>query len=247
MSRRPLRSVPVYGWLFAATPPFGLTAGIAAAFEGGERVWWPVSRAWAAGILRTAGIDDIEVRGVEKLEGLGHCVLMSNHQSHLDPPLIIRSSSRPISFLAKIELFRFPGFGWALRRLGHIPVDRRQRESAFASIEKAAEEVAEGRAVLVFPEGTRGTEADLLPFKKGGFVLAIKSGAPIVPIGIGGTRTVYPPGWWVTGRGGRVAMVVGDPIPTDGVTLEDKDALMAEVRERISQLRDEARRIAGFD
>lgn len=237
---RKLRSVPVYTWTVCATPACGLVAGVAAAFDGGERVWWPTSQLWARGLLRTAGVEGITAVGAERVASLGPCILMSNHESHLDPALLMSQFARPLSFLAKIELFRFPVFGWAMKRVGHIPIDRGQRDKAFASIERAAAEVSAGRAVIVFPEGKRSLTDAMLPFKKGGFVLAIKSGAPIVPIGVAGTARVLPPGFWVKGRG-QVAMVVGEPIATTGFTLETKDALMAQVHERVASLREEAR------
>lgn len=240
-----LQSLPVYGWLLTATPVCGLAAGTAAAFEGGERLYWPISRVWGRGMLKSAGVHHVRSRGLDKLEHAGACLLMSNHESHLDPPLLIAESSRTLSFLTKKELFHFPIFGWAMKRIGHIPIDRGQRESAQASIEAAAAMVREGRAVMVFPEGTRSRTDDLLPFKKGGFVLAIKSGAPIFPIGLAGTRQILPPGFVIRKHGGPIAVVVGDPIDTRDYTLETKDALMALVRERISALREEARLLAA--
>lgn len=240
-----LRSVPVYSWLLSGTAFFGTVAGTAAAFDGGEKVWWPASRMWARGLCKTAGIGRFVTVGLDTVEDAGPCILMSNHESHLDPPTLIMHFARPVSFLAKAELFKFPIFGWAMKRVGHIPIDRGHRDKAFASLDAAAAEVAEGRAVIVFPEGTRSRSDDMLPFKKGGFVLAIKSGAPIIPIGIAGTRAVLPPGFWIDEQGGTVAVVVGEPIATSDYTLETKEALMELVRDRIMALRTEARAIAG--
>ncbi|MGB1701120.1 MAG: lysophospholipid acyltransferase family protein, partial [Nannocystaceae bacterium] len=110
---------------------------------------------------------------------------------------------------------------------------------AFASIERAAEMAKAGRHVLVFPEGQRSRDGSLGPFKKGGFILAIKAGLPILPIGIAGTYEVLPPGWWVEGAG-PVCVVVGEPIDTEGVRFEDRDELIARVREQMVALCAEA-------
>jgi len=243
--KQQLQSVPIYSWLVTGTAACGLAAGVTAAFEGGERLYWPISRAWARGLLLTAGIKHVHVRGLDKVDPAAPCILMSNHESLLDPPLLIAEFGRALSFLTKKELFQFPIFGWAMKRIGHIPIDRAQKDSAFASIDAAAGQVAEGRAVMVFPEGTRSRNDDLLPFKKGGFVLAIKSGAPIYPIGVAGTRTVLPPGPWLAQTGGEVALVIGDPIDTSAYTLDTKDALMERVRAEILALRAEARALVG--
>ncbi len=237
-------TLPLYAWTFGATPGFAAVAGVAAAFDGTQAVWWGTSQAWATGLCRTGGVNHFVTSGTEIVDGMGPCIVMSNHESFLDPPFLIRSFARPLSFLVKMELRKFPVFGWSLERLGHVFIDRKDRQRAFESIDKAADEVNKDRAVLIFPEGTRADSDDLLPFKKGGFVLAIKSGAPIVPVGIGGTRAVLPRGNWVKRRNAKIALVVGEPIPTSGYTLDGKGALMALVRERILALRVEARALA---
>jgi 1-acyl-sn-glycerol-3-phosphate acyltransferase len=236
-----LRSLGLWGTALVLTPTMGLMAGTSALM--GDRrgqVWWSATQSWAAGIIRSAGVTDLIVKGVDVLYDGRPYILMANHQSHLDPPSIIRSSTRPIGFLTKQELRRVPIFGWALERTGHVFVDRKDKEKSHASIDKAAKRVAEGRCVLVFPEGTRSLGDDLLPFKKGGFVLAVKSRVPIVPIGIAGTREIFPSkSKFVVGKG-PVALVYGEPIAVDGYTLDTKDALMAEVREAILARREEA-------
>ena len=101
----------------------------------------------------------------------------------------------PVKFLAKIELFSIPLFGIALARAGSLPVDRSNRQAAVKSIDRAAQAVREGSSIIIFPEGTRSPTKEMLEFKKGGFVLAIKSGQPIVPISISGAGAVLPRGW----------------------------------------------------
>lgn len=239
---RPLRSLGLWGATLVLTPSAALVAG-AAALAGDRRgkVWWSASRNWAGGIIHAAGVSDLIVKGVEVLYDGAPYILMANHQSHLDPPCVIRSSDRPIGFLAKQELRSVPIMGWGMERTGHVFVDRKNREKSFASIDKAAARIAEGGCVLVFPEGTRTRTEELLPFKKGGFVLAVKAEIPIVPIGIAGTREIFPSqSRFVVGKG-PVAVVYGAPIATTDYTLDTKHALMERVREAITALREEAR------
>lgn len=236
-----LRTIPLYGAAIALTGFAGTVAGTAALFgDKRGKVWWPMSRLWARGVTQSAGVTDFIVKGVERIYDGEPYVLMSNHQSHLDPPSLIRSSDRPIGFLTKKELERFPVFGWAMRRTGHVFIDRKDKDKSHASIEKAAAQVAEGRCILVFPEGTRSQSDDLLPFKKGGFILAIKARVPIVPVGIAGTRHILPSQSALVRGKGPVAVVYGDPIETEGYDIEHKDKLMADVRAAILDLRTEA-------
>lgn len=242
----PLQSLPLYAAGLGLTPSCAFVAGSAALF--GDRtgkVWWPASRLWARGLTDAAGVTDFIVKGIEVLYDGAPYVVMANHESHLDPPSIIRASDRPIGFLTKKELERIPVFGWALRRTGHVFIDRRNRDQSHASIAQAAAAVREGRCILVFPEGTRGRAESLLPFKKGGFVLALEARVPIVPCGIAGTRQILPAHSRFVNQRGPVALVVGTPIATHGHTHERKELLMDEVRTAIQNLREEARALVA--
>lgn len=244
--KRRLRSLGMWTATSLLTAPFALVAGTSAlAGDRRGRVWWRASRGWAGSFIKSAGVTDLIVRGAEAIYDEQPYILMSNHQSHLDPPSIIRSSKRPIGFLTKQELKSIPIFGWALERTGHVFVDRKNKERSHASIDAAAAKVREGRCVLVFPEGTRSKTDDLLPFKKGGFVLAVKAQAPIVPIGIAGTREILPSQSPYLVGSGPVAVTFGPRIETRGYTLERKEALMDRVREAIFQQREESRAIVA--
>lgn len=242
----PIRSVPLYGAFLGFTGTCGAVAGASALL--GDRkgkVWWPASQLWANAVTRAAGVTEFVVEGLERIYDGRPYLLMSNHESHLDPPSIIRASDRPVVFLTKEELKWIPVFGWSLQQMGHVFIDRKNAERARVSIEKAARQVQEGRCVLVFPEGTRTKNGDLLPFKKGGFVLAVKAGVPIVPMGIAGTREIWPSQSPFVHASGAVALVVGEPIDTSGYTLDTKDELMEIVRVAISDLREKARAIVA--
>ncbi len=246
MQNKALRSLGLWGTALVLTPATALVAGYSAlAGDRKGKVWWPASRAWAASILNAAGVTEFIVRGDEVIYDAQPVILMANHESQLDPPAMMRSSRRPIGFLAKHELKRIPVFGWAAERTGHVFVDRRSKDRSHASIDTAARRIAEGRCVMVFPEGTRSQTGELLPFKKGGFVLALKAGVPIVPVGIAGTHAIFPPHARLVHETGPVAVVYGQPIAVSDYTLDTKDALIARVREAINDARTTARALVA--
>jgi len=208
------------------------------------RFWWPISRYWSYGMLKAGGVSRIHVKGIEHIrDNKTGGILMSNHESHLDPPMFIfLSQNYPLHFLVKHTLFYFPVFGQSLWAMGHIYINRSNQSNAFKSLEKAAQSIAQGKRIYVFPEGTRSRTGKLLPFKKGGFHLAIKAKVPIFPAAIAGTSEILPPGWVNHGMG-PVVVVFGPPIPTDNYTLEDKDKLKDYVFNKISDLKKEAHKI----
>ncbi len=161
-------------------------------------------------------------------------VVMSNHQSHYDIPVLFRVVRGRMRMVTKKELFKFPIFGKALRDSGFIEIDRGDRERAIASLKSAAEQLRSGTHVWIAPEGTRSKNGAIGTLKKGGFVLARETGLPILPISIQGTINVLPRGTSKTRLGQRVDVTMGKPIETQepGVTTE---ALMEQVREFFSK------------
>jgi 1-acyl-sn-glycerol-3-phosphate acyltransferase len=164
-------------------------------------------------------------------------VFMSNHESNLDPPALISTIPIPAVYLAKKEVLWMAPIGWAAAMGGTIFVDRSNRERAISSLHRAALEVRGGKSVVIFPEGTRTRTGELLPFKKGGFAMAEEAGVRIVPLATVGGRTMLPPGA-VHIRPGRYVVAFGPPV--DPQEYPSRDALMAEVRARISRLREGA-------
>jgi 1-acyl-sn-glycerol-3-phosphate acyltransferase len=208
------------------------------------RFWWPVSRYWSYGMIKAGGVTRLKVEGIEHIrDTTSGGILMSNHESHLDPPTFIYlSKNYPLHFLVKHTLFYFPIFGQSLWAMGHIYINRSSRSNAFYSLEKAAQSIAQGKRIYVFPEGTRSRTGKLLPFKKGGFHLAIKAKVPIFPAAIAGTREILPPGWTNNGTG-PIVVLFGPPIPTDQYTLAEKDKLVSLVYDQISALKQRAHQI----
>ncbi|MGH9398047.1 MAG: lysophospholipid acyltransferase family protein [Terriglobia bacterium] len=180
--------------------------------------------------VRLAGVR-LMVRGREKIPVQRAVVFMANHQSNCDPPAVI-GLLPPVLMLAKEEFFRVPILGHAMRLRGFVPVDRKSREKAIRAIDRAAAALASGYSFLVFPEGTRSEDGRLLPFKKGVFIMAVKAGAPIVPISISGSRKIMPKGK-ATIRPGRVRITFHDPVVTEGVALEQTGAVQEAVRNAI--------------
>jgi 1-acyl-sn-glycerol-3-phosphate acyltransferase len=162
-------------------------------------------------------------------------VYCSNHQSNVDPPVIFKAVHPRLHILYKAELNAIPVLARAFRYGGFIPIDRRNKEAAMRSIDAGAASIRAGNSFLIFPEGTRSRTADLLPFKKGGFIMAIKAQAPIVPIAVQGGRDSMRRGSWII-RPVTVSIRVGAPIESTGLSVGERDRLIAWTRERIEAL-----------
>jgi 1-acyl-sn-glycerol-3-phosphate acyltransferase len=190
-------------------------------------------RIWAPGLL-VGSMARMVVEGFEELPDTPH-IYVFNHESLIDTPVVFYAVPHNLRFVAKKEVAYLPFIGWFCWAMGYIFVDRKNHERAMASMAQAAKTVREGANVIFFAEGTRNRDGVVRPFKKGAFVLAIESGVPIVPCAIAGSRNVLGcDGFKV--RPGTVRVKAGKPIPAAGLTLDDRDALIAEVRDTIIDL-----------
>ena len=174
--------------------------------------------------LFVAGVQ-LEIIGQEKLDPKRGCVYVGNHRSHVDSASIFVACPADARFLVKKEVFRIPMVSFALRTMGMIEVDRSNPDAASRSIDRAVAEIQSGTSIIMFPEGTRSREPHVLPFKKGAFVLAIKSQAPIVPFTVIGADAALPPDTILL-YGGPVKLIFHDAIETKGMDLEDRQELL---------------------
>jgi 1-acyl-sn-glycerol-3-phosphate acyltransferase len=218
-----------------ATLVFGslvLVAQLLRVRHGRGSVFDMAPRQWARWIAWSAGMR-VVTHGRDAIDANRPHIYVANHVSIMDIPAILLAVPNH-GFVAKRELSRVPFFGAAARAVGVVYIDRENRKSAFAAYEEAAEQVRGGRSLIVFPEGTRGTEYGLREFKKGPFVLAIRSGVPIIPVIMYGTIEVTPNGT-LDVTPGTVHVHLLDPVPTAGLTYGDRNQLAETVRTRMAE------------
>lgn len=217
-----------------ATLPLATATLVVAAFSSSSPLVDRIIRLWARAMLWGAGIE-LRAENTERVDPNQRYILVANHYSYFDIPCIFVAIPQPIRFMAKVSLFKIPFFGWAIGRAGFIPIDRQNRRTAVKSFGLAGERIRRGNTVVVFPEEGRSRERAMRPFQRGGFLLALKSGLPILPVAIDGTFDVFP-ARALRVRPGVVTVKVGTPIATEGVSVRDRDRLAEEAREQIQRM-----------
>jgi 1-acyl-sn-glycerol-3-phosphate acyltransferase len=228
-----IRSAIIIGWVVLATAFLASLAIIASFFTRTGNPVHLIARIWGQSILWVSRVH-VSVKGMSNIEPDKSYVYMANHQSNFDIPVLLGYLPVQFRWLAKAELFKIPLFGRAMLGAGYVKIDRFNRKSAFESLEEAAKRMKNGVSVMIFPEGTRSKDGSIRQFKKGGFVMAVKSGVPIVPVVLRGTWPIMAKGSLRINRG-DVEMEIGEPIDTSGFSLETKEELMDRVREVICQ------------
>ena len=193
------------------------------------------AHSWARWMIWASG-STIEVEGMEYL-ALDHPqIIASNHQSWFDVFALAAIIPKRYRFIAKEELRRIPLFGLAWESAGHISIDRKDRAKAIRALDTAAELMrADHSAIVIFPEGTRSPTGQLLPFKKGAFMMALRTGIEILPAACIGTRAIQKKGDWRV-RAGRIIVRFGPPIDSSRFDEEHREELMLVVRERIETM-----------
>ena len=223
-----IRTVFILLYVFPATAVFGIIAIIVSFFSRTENVVHIIARIWSKSILFVSGIK-VDIEGLTKIDPSKSYIYMSNHRSNFDIPVLLGCLPIQFRWLAKAELFKIPIFGRAMSGAGYVKIDRFNRESAFKSIDEVAAKMRNGISVMIFPEGTRSEDGNIKSFKKGGFVMAVDSGAPVVPVILRGTRSIMSKGSWRI-KPGNVILSIEKPIDTTGYTRDTKDDLIKNVR-----------------
>ena len=226
-----IRTAFILIWVVLTTSFFGVISVIISFFTRTGNPVHIIARIWAQSILMVSRVH-VSVQGLSNIEPDKSYIYMANHQSNFDIPVLLGYLPVQFRWLAKAELFKIPVFGRAMLGAGYVKIDRFDQESAFESIKEAARKMKDGVSVMIFPEGTRSKDGSIRPFKKGGFVMAVDSGVPIVPVVIRGTWSIMAKSSLQINHG-QVEMTLAKPIDTTGYSRETKEELMERVRTAI--------------
>jgi 1-acyl-sn-glycerol-3-phosphate acyltransferase len=235
------RSIWVGLNLFIATFSLSAIVVIAALFRHRGRFYEWVARTWARWTLWASGVR-VRIEGLENLRADRPQIVASNHQSWFDVFAIAAFLPKRYRFIAKEELRRIPLFGLAWESAGHISINRQDRVRAITALDAAGALMrGDNSTVIIFPEGTRSRSGQLQPFKKGTFMLALRTGIEIVPTAVVGSRGVLKKGDWRVRRG-PIIVRFGAPIDSSKYDESHREQLMGAVRERIERMLDHPER-----
>ncbi|CAN5866024.1 lysophospholipid acyltransferase family protein [soil metagenome] len=233
----PLRSIVTYVSLSLYVLLVGSPFVLLALIVGSPRLLYRVGHIGVRLGLLLSGIR-YTVSGIEHVDTGRAAVYAVNHASNVEPPILFDALSPlfpRLRILYKAELRRLPVLTRAWDLAGFVPLERGNPDQSLPAIDRAAEALREGNSFLIFPEGTRSRTGALLPFRKGGFIMALKGGAPVVPVAIKGAREAMRKGSpWI--RPVTVRVAFGPPVETAGLTLDDRDKLIAKVRAEVERL-----------
>ncbi len=222
----------------ASTAFFGCISLLCGLWDASGRQQHAIARIWARSLLRLA-LSPVSVIGLERVRPLlasaQPAVYVSNHLSYFDTPVLFAKLPFQFRILAKSGLWKVPFIGWYLHRSGQVPVDANSHRSMIASLGRGVATLKSGMPLLLFPEGSRTPDGALQDFQSGGAFMAIKAGVPVVPIALVGTYELLPiHTYHLTPR--PLLAVIGDPIPTAGLTTRDAPALTERLHAAIAAM-----------
>jgi len=201
----------------------------------GRTGMWIAQRVWTPFILFVVGVK-MRVSGLEHIENGKNYIILANHTSNLDIPMLSAGLPMIFYYVAKKELQRVPFLGWGMMAAGIIFIDRKNKSRAIRSMRIAANKIKNGKNIMIFPEGTFDGSDGLLPFKKGAFHLAMHAQTDLLPVAIVGANTLWPEHSNLRIKAGQVELRIGKPISAHGLTSDKIDAIVLEARQSISDL-----------
>lgn len=215
---------------------YSILAVITRPFDRNARIYHALMKQWSVALLILLRIK-INVRGVENLQDGSPYIFIANHSSYLDIIAIGKALPEGALFVYKEELTKVPVWGWSLKGSPFIMIRRADARDAMRSIEQAASEIRErGESVVIFPEGTRSFNGELGEFKRGGFLLAAKTGVPLVPLAIRGSNRLLPRNDWRV-QPGTIDVVIGAPNPGQkDLNRNEERALQTALRDQLSEM-----------
>lgn len=217
-----------------STASFGCVSLVCGLWDRSGRQQHAIARLWARSLLRIS-LSPVTVIGLERLNPRQPAVYASNHLSYFDTPVLFAKLPFQFRILAKQSLWKIPFIGWYLNRSGQVPVDSASARSTIASLSRGVRALEAGMPLVLFPEGGRTANGQLQPFLSGCAFMAIRAQVPLVPIALVGTYELLPMHTYhLTPR--PLLAVIGDPIPTTGLTTRDADALTQRLHQTIAAM-----------
>lgn len=230
-----LRSYLIFDPLiFLYTAVLGAISLTASLFEKSGRIQHSMAVAWSWLILKTS-LSPVKAYGAEKVDFSRAYLFAANHISAMDVPVLYTNLPCQFRIVANKELFRRPFVGWHLTRSGQIPIDRSSPRATFKSLHMAVDDLRSGLSVAIFPEGGRSNDGEIKEFMNGGFYVAVKAQAPVVPVAIVGTYEMLPLDTFHI-KPQRLEVHFGEPIPTTGLTTHDLDTLSERVKKVVEEM-----------
>ena len=193
-----------------------------------------IAQVWARGMLLTAG-SRVTVVHPERLHQPGACVYACNHLSYMDTPALFGTLPFQFRILANHYLFKYPAVGWHLTRSGQVPIDQSSLRSQIAGLSRGVKTLQDGMPILLFPDGSRSSDGHVRQFLSGAAFMAIKAQVPLVPMALIGTYELLPMHTYSLSPR-PLLLVIGEPIPTTGMTTKNADALTRQLLQTISDM-----------
>lgn len=220
--------------IYLYTIVLGTLSLLSSFFDPTGKIQHGFARIWSWLILKTSQTP-LTIEGLENLDTSKPYIYAANHSSALDIPALYVALPFQFRIMAKQELFRYPFLGWHLKRSGQIAIDRENARTSMRSLSTAANLLKTGMPLVVFPEGGRSTDGEILPFLGGTFYVAIKAGTPIVPVALTGTLQALPMNHYII-KPTKFRAIFGEPISTEGYTPRDMEKLSARVKAALEDL-----------